>query len=330
MNVSICIPTYNQASYLEQAIRSAAQQSLVPTEIIVSDDCSTDQTTTVLHRLSNEIPFLKVVRQPENIGIAKNTDACLRLATGEFIVRLDSDDRLLPDYTQKLAQRLSDYPEAGYAHAAIQEINQNGDSLQIRKLFRTSGFQSGNDALRAAVRGYRVAANIIMFRRTALVQVNFLTDRPNYVEDYHLTTSLTAAGFGNVYLNEILSFYRIWVDEGKVRQRRKLMEITGVRRVFDEVIEPAFVARGWHLSPLKNSRTAFACRHADCLSWDVYTAGEKLELAAELRKLSSAPGATFYLWLYSNGFEKILDSYSKLRYYSLRMVKLFLLNVKTQ
>ncbi|MDB5009966.1 MAG: glycosyl transferase, partial [Mucilaginibacter sp.] len=61
-SVSICICTYNQALYLEQAVRSAFQQTLLPIEIIVSDDCSTDETPQVLKRLSEELPLLKVIR----------------------------------------------------------------------------------------------------------------------------------------------------------------------------------------------------------------------------------------------------------------------------
>ena len=51
MKISICIPAYNQANYIEQAVRSAAMQTVTPFEIIVSDDCSTDDTVAILERL---------------------------------------------------------------------------------------------------------------------------------------------------------------------------------------------------------------------------------------------------------------------------------------
>ena len=85
MKVSVCIPTYNQSLYIEQAIQSAAQQSHPPFEIIVSNDCSTDGTAEILEKLAKEIPSLKVFNQPVNLGMVPNTNAVLRLATGEFI-----------------------------------------------------------------------------------------------------------------------------------------------------------------------------------------------------------------------------------------------------
>lgn len=61
MKISICIPTFNQAKYLVQAIRSASEQSEKPFEIIVSNDCSTDHTSEVLEMLTKEIKELKAI-----------------------------------------------------------------------------------------------------------------------------------------------------------------------------------------------------------------------------------------------------------------------------
>lgn len=302
MKISICIPTFNQADYLIQSVRSASNQSLSPFEIIVSNDCSTDNTSRVLQSLSKDIPQLKVINQPENLGIAGNTDASLRLATGDLVVRLDSDDYLAPSFCEKLSSLLKKYPDAGYAHAAVQEIDQNGHYLKKRWLSRSSGFQPSIDGLKAARKGYRVAANILMFRRSALEKVNFLTDRPNYVEDFHLNASLSATGYGNVYLHESLSFYRVWIDAEKTRQKRKLMEITGVRRVFQEILEPEYKKRGYNLKGLHRSKAAIACSNSDCLSWNVYTKKEKIELKKEILKLSSSSKVKFFTWLYMNGY----------------------------
>jgi glycosyltransferase involved in cell wall biosynthesis len=312
MKVSVCIPTYNQDGYLELAIQSAVNQTHKPFEIIVSDDCSTDGTDEVLRRLSLEIPNLKSVRQPNNLGIAKNVDACLRMASGDFIIRLDSDDQLLPDYTKNLLGLFNKYPQAGYAHAAVQEIDQDGNFLHQRMLIRKTGFQESEDALKLAIKGYKVAANIIMFKRDALMKVNYVTGRPNYVEDYHLTTSISAAGFGNIYLNEVLSKYRIWVDSGKVRLKRKLLEITGLRCVFEQVIEPTYKKFGWNLNAVKKSKVHFACKQSDCLSWKVYNSEEKEELKQALLQLSSSPRTKLFIWGNLNGFGTIISIYPKL------------------
>ncbi|UOQ66415.1 glycosyltransferase family 2 protein [Hymenobacter volaticus] len=312
MKVSVCIPTYNQSQYLALAVRSAFNQTVAPSEIIILDDCSTDNTAEILKELEKEIPVLKNFRQPKNVGISKNTDECLRKATGEFIVRLDSDDILAPSYIEKLSALLVRHPEAAYAHGAIQEIDEHGNFLRQRLLIRQSGFQKSEDALLASKKGYRVAANIIMFRRAALEAVNYNTGRPNSAEDFHLSAALAAAGFGNIYLDEILAFYRVWSDAGKVRQRRKMLEIDGVRKVFEEVLEPAYKKRGWNITQLYKERANFAGVLSDCLGSDVYTAQEKSELAEALNLLSSSKRAQMFAWAHMNGFGSILSSYSDL------------------
>lgn len=313
MKVSVCIPTYNQASYIEETIRSCIQQSHAPFEIIVSDDCSTDQTGTILEKLKKEIACLKVIYQPVNIGMVPNTDAVLRLATGDYIVKLDSDDYLAPTYIEKLGKLLKTFPSAGYAHAAVQEIDNNGVFKRKRLLARKTGFYSSEKALKDAIYGYQAAANIIMFRKTALEQVGYVTAQTNFAEDYYLSAVLASTGFGNVYFHEILSFYRVWEDTGNIRQRRKLAEISALRKIFEEVLEPAFKHRNWSLKKLRNCRTHFACTQADCLGWKFYNKAEKKELTAELKKLSSAPKAKLYATLYLKEFGGVVSFFSKIR-----------------
>lgn len=326
MKISVCIPTYNQGEYLEQAIRSAAKQTHVPFEIIVYDDCSTDNTSEVLQSLSLEIPFLKVHKQPRNLGLLANVDACLRLATGDFIVRLDSDDYLSPNYIKLLGEQLMTHPDAGYGHVSVQEVDGNGSFLNHRILFRKSGYQSGSEALKSMIKGYRVAANIIMFRREALSKVDYLLNRPKHGEDFSLVSSICAAGFGNVYLADTLAYYRVWEDSGNARRKRKLAEVSGLRQVFDKVLEPAFKERGWDMHELVASKTDFACRHADCLSWQIYSEEEKKELMNELQMLSPATRTRIYIWLYLHGLGKPLNLLTEMRTAVVTMLKKTLIN----
>lgn len=304
MKVSVCIPTYNQSIYLEKAIRSAAMQTLTPYEIIVSDDASPDETSEVLERLSKEIPVLKIIRQPVNLGISLNVDACLRAATGEFVVRLDSDDLLLPNYVERLAGVLEDFPQAGYAHAAVMEIDQYGSGVKERRLIRESVYHTEEDALKAAISGYRVAANIIMFRREALEKAGYIKNKADFAEDYYLSVSIAAQGYGNCYIDEVLSNYRVWMDAGKVRQKRKLAEINGLRQVFAQVLEPAYYENEYFLNLVKRKRSLFACIHADCLGWDEYTDNEKKELSDAIDALCNSRRVKFVKWIYLNGYGK--------------------------
>ena len=328
MNISVCIPSYNHADFIEQTVRSAARQSVQPTEIIVSDDCSTDNTMEVLERLQAEIPFLKVVPQRTNVGVVANADACLRMGTGDFLVQLDSDDSLAPNYIERLGGLLAKHPNAGYAHAAVQEVDHEGAFLHQKRLIRKTGFQPAALAFKAALKGYRVTSNIIMIRRTALAELNYLTGRSTHTQDYHLSVAMAAAGYGNVYLDEVLTYFRNWTDPESKRKRRKHAEITGIRRVFDDVFAPAYVERNLNPADLWRSRASFACQYADCLAWPVYSTDEKRLLEAELHRLSPAPKVKLYTWAYLHGLGGAVNAVSTLQHGARQLLKNVLLRLR--
>ena len=282
--VAICIPTYNQAPYLEMAVRSALVQTY-PCEVWVSDDASTDQTPAIMARLLEQFPQIKYVRHGKNLGIQGNPCWVLQQPLTEYIVRLDSDDELSPDYVEKLLKALLAHPSAGYAHAAVQEIDENGRKQKIRLLARNAAFQNNEDSLRASVAGYRVAANICIFRRAALEKVDFYRNL-SFAEDWDMAVRLADSGWGNVYVNEVMASYRVW--DTPVRSRRKLSEVEGCRRVIVESLKPAFIRRSWSLEPIVKSSCRLALGQAECLRSNQFTETERSDLREALRQLGAS------------------------------------------
>ena len=313
MKISISIPTYNQGQYVEKAILSAFNQTVKPFEIIVSNDCSTDHTKEVLENLKLKVPILKVITQPVNLGIGGNVDACLKAALGDFILRLDSDDYLEPDYCAVISALLVEYPKAGYGHANVFEIDKFDKTLKNRVLFRNAEYQNGEEALKAAVKGYRVAANILMFRKEALESVDFMAGRPDFGEDYHLAADLAAKDWGNVFSPKILSNYRVWTDTGNARQKRKMKELTGLLSVFKDVIEPAYEKRNWDKKTIEKSKENIACSQSDCLGWTSYTLEEINELAKAVQNLSASEKTKRFIYMNRNGYGKYLASIKNIK-----------------
>ena len=132
-SVAVCIPTYNQSQYLREAVLSVCAQTYPGIEIWVSDDASTDDTPEVMAELCQQYPQIHYYRQPHNLGIAKNNNWLLRQPQTDLIVRLDSDDRLLPHYVATFVPLFQQYPEAGYGHAWVQEISETGEYLAVRR-----------------------------------------------------------------------------------------------------------------------------------------------------------------------------------------------------
>jgi abequosyltransferase len=97
MNVklSICIPTYNRAAFLEEAVMSILSQSQDGIEIVISDNCSQDETSEVVSKLRQKHSHIKYFRWDENMGADLNYLKAVELATGEYCWLLGSDDALI-------------------------------------------------------------------------------------------------------------------------------------------------------------------------------------------------------------------------------------------
>jgi glycosyltransferase involved in cell wall biosynthesis len=91
MSVSVIIPNYNNAEFIEQCVRSVADDPAV-SEIVLYDDCSTDGSADIAEALA--IEKLKVVRGRENLGIALARHAAIEASTNELLCFLDGDDYL--------------------------------------------------------------------------------------------------------------------------------------------------------------------------------------------------------------------------------------------
>jgi succinoglycan biosynthesis protein ExoO len=104
MDFSVIIPAYNVSSIVERAIRSAAMQTLPPLEILVIDDCSTDNTVEVVKGLRREIPSLRLLSTSANGGPSAARNVGLRAAKGDWIGLLDADDAWKPGRLERLSE----------------------------------------------------------------------------------------------------------------------------------------------------------------------------------------------------------------------------------
>ncbi|WP_417069576.1 glycosyltransferase family 2 protein [Niveibacterium terrae] len=100
--VSLCIPTFNGARFIEESLQSALAQSFRDMEILVVDDGSSDDTLRRVQSLATLDPRIRVVRNEKNLGLVGNWNRCLEIAHGEWIKFLFQDDLLHPQCVEKL------------------------------------------------------------------------------------------------------------------------------------------------------------------------------------------------------------------------------------
>jgi glycosyltransferase involved in cell wall biosynthesis len=120
--VSVIIPCYNQAHYLGEAIESVINQTYPRCEIIVVDDGSTDNTAEVAARYKE----VRCIRQ-QNQGLSAARNSGLRESKGEFLVFLDSDDRLLPEAIETGLKYLQERPECAFVSGHYRLIDSEGE-----------------------------------------------------------------------------------------------------------------------------------------------------------------------------------------------------------
>jgi glycosyltransferase involved in cell wall biosynthesis len=126
--VSIGIPTYNRAnSYLKYALRSAVNQTYKNIEIIVSDNCSPDNTEMVVEEFND--PRIRYYRQKENIGPLNNRNFCLEQARGEYFVMLLDDDLIDDDFITVCMDTVMHRGELGVILTGTREIDAGGRVL---------------------------------------------------------------------------------------------------------------------------------------------------------------------------------------------------------
>ncbi|GAA1710380.1 hypothetical protein GCM10009809_03400 [Isoptericola hypogeus] len=139
--VSVVVPVYNAARFVEEAVRSVFDQTLPAeqVEIIAVDDGSTDDSPGVLRRLAQEHPRMQVLTQPNSGSAAAPRNAGIRAATGTYLFFLDADDLLTPHALENLV----DAADAVDADVALGRMKGVGGRGVAKSMFARSTLDAG-------------------------------------------------------------------------------------------------------------------------------------------------------------------------------------------
>lgn len=202
--VSAIIPTYNAKEFLSQAVRSALDQTYPNIEVIVVDDGSTDQTRELVKSYSPKLHY--VYREHSGLpSVVRN--AGLRVAQGEYVAFLDSDDQWLPGKLERQVEILERHPAIGLVSANALSLvpgRNTGDRLYLRDEQPRSGW-----VLEMLLKDNFVVTSTVMIRHSLLNRVGVFSEDPllRVGEDYDLW--LRIATVAEVcYLPEALAIYR--------------------------------------------------------------------------------------------------------------------------
>ena len=121
--VSVVIPCFNQAPFLEECLRSVSNQNYKNIEIIIINDGSTDDSKQIIDKLINENKNLNIISlEQENSGVSVARNRGIEISKGNYILPLDGDDKIHPDMILKCMQLLNIHSEISIAYTDYQHF----------------------------------------------------------------------------------------------------------------------------------------------------------------------------------------------------------------
>lgn len=203
-SVAIIIPCFNHGRFVGEAVASALAQTLPAKEIIIVDDASDDETRRVCASLASS--KVKVIRHEMNLGLAASRNEGIRQASSEFILPLDADDRILPNFLERVLPELESSPEVGWVYTDCHVFG-------VRQ-----GFLDFPDYKLALLLAHNLCLATSLFRKTDWERVggydiSFKTGQ----EDWDLWISMAGLGLTGKRVSERLFEYRQHVESMRTR-----------------------------------------------------------------------------------------------------------------
>ena len=223
MLVSICIPTYNGSNYLEACLQSVCQQTFTDFEIIICDDCSSDNTIEIVKIFQQKDPRIKLFINQKNLGLVGNWNRCLELAAGEWIKFVFQDDLIVPNCLQKMLEVASIKTqmvlserefifEKDVAEDIKHEYTQN--VLRMYKAIGTEGIQHLSPKEACSLINKYVPANFfgeptsVLFRKSIIKEIGIFNPSINQHCDLEYWLRISSA-YGFEYISDKLVSFRI-------------------------------------------------------------------------------------------------------------------------
>lgn len=196
--VSIVLPSYNGAKYIQESIDSVLGQTFPSWELILVDDCSTDETAAIAASYAAKDSRIRVIHNAVNQRLPRSLNIGFREARGKYLTWTSDDNRYLPRAIEVMVRALDVDPATPMVCAAMDYIDASGTVLGRADAYEDDLIWVEN----------RVGA-CFLYRREALSQVGGYDPAKVYVEDYDYWLRLRAAMGEIRRISETLYQYRL-------------------------------------------------------------------------------------------------------------------------
>ena len=214
-DISVVMPAYNAMSFIADAVNSVLKQSLCNLELIVVDDCSTDDTWNIISRIAEVDSRLKIIKLEDNSGSAKYPrEVAVNMASADWICWVDADDIIPYDYLEKLllrqkntdadivcSQMIAFQNNINNVRYTLPEIslNNNGDDILPGKV-----------AVMKTIGSWSLNANGFLVRKSLWSGTSlFLNRDANWMDADDVSTREMILSANKVAFSDAVYYYRI-------------------------------------------------------------------------------------------------------------------------
>lgn len=226
-DVSIVAANYNNGRYLGEFIQSIADSTMLPRELIIVDDGSTDESVEILRGFKHLV-FLKVIRFEKNKGFTAALNAGLEIAGSKYIMRADPDDRLMPERIEKQNFYLEQHPE-------VDMVGSNAIYFSIssgKPVNRTNFPLHHNEIVQTILRGEHGLLHATVCGKSAIYK-KYRYQNISPGEDYELFARMTKDGCS--FANLVEPLYLIRVHPQSSSSRLRFEDIAQTFRFRDQI-----------------------------------------------------------------------------------------------
>lgn len=184
--VTICMPTYNHGAYIAVAIQSIIDQNYPNLQIIIADDCSTDNTKDIINKFQRDYPaIIDAHFQPKNVGAELNVQSIYPLIKGDYICWFSGDDYFLPNKIMTQINVMLDNPDCIFSFHSVNVVDIEGKYL----------YEYNNNVNGSALYLDNIAANLL--RHRCFICTNSLMINAKLAADIKHRTDI---GIGNDWM----------------------------------------------------------------------------------------------------------------------------------
>jgi glycosyltransferase involved in cell wall biosynthesis len=202
--ISVVTPSFNQASFIGEALASVQLQSYKHHEHLVIDGKSTDGTVALLSDLAagQKLTTVRWTSEPDN-GQSEALNKGFREAQGEIIGWLNSDDRYRPGCFEQIVQAFAENPEVDIIYGDYAIVDESGRELRVRREIEFSTF------VLLYHRVLYIPTTTTFFRRRIFEEDNWLEERLHYAMDLEFFIRLAKRGYRFQHIPKIIADFRV-------------------------------------------------------------------------------------------------------------------------